>query len=155
VKTVASCGLRVAGYELQVASYRQELVAGCGLETKPGRYCQNCYESGSANGMKEMSMTRKRVPRALRRLMPYDVHSVRLRSIRLASHPHLEHLLPCRCPSTPCRRIGLRRPGNKTYKESTIGLCFLCARGASVRRTFQHGFDGFRGDPKPRATEAY
>ncbi len=32
---------------------------------------------------------------------------------------------------------------------------FLCARGASVRRTFQYGFDAFRGAPKPGATEAY
>ena len=70
------------------------------------------YESGSANGMKEMSMTRKRVPRGMRRLMPFDVRSVRLRSIRLAAHPHLEHFL--HAIVHPRRVVApLLRPGNK------------------------------------------
>ena len=93
--------------------------------------------SGSANGMKEMSICG-----GMRRLMPSDVRSVRLRSIRLAAHPHLEHLLPCRRPPTPCRRTSLRRPGNKTYEESTIVLFLLRPKGASVGRA-RMGLMGF------------
>jgi hypothetical protein len=106
----------------------------CELISETGHwYCQNSNESGSANGMKEMAICV-----ALRRLMPSDVPSVRLRSIRLAAHPHLEHLLPCHCPPTPCRRTSLQRPGNKTYEESTIGVGLTATEG-SAGRTFQAG----------------
>ena len=40
------------------------------------------YKSGSDDGMKEMSICG-----GMRRLMPSDVRSVRLRSIRLAGYP--------------------------------------------------------------------
>ena len=59
--------------------------------------------------MKEMSICG-----ALRRLMASDVRSVRLRPIRLAAHPHLEHFF--HAVVHPRRVVAARlllRPGQK------------------------------------------
>ena len=87
---------------------------GNSRKTENVRYSQNCYESGSANGMKEMSICG-----ALRRLMPSDVRSVRLRSIRLAAHPHLEHFSHA---VVHPRRVVAHVATPRAYKEKRSNL---------------------------------
>ena len=97
---------------------------------------------GSVNGMFEMSICG-----GVRRLVPSDVRSARLRSTRLAAHPHLEHFF--HAVVHPRRVVAawlLLRPGHKD--RAIDGESCLVASEASVGRTCQDGFGGFRGARK-------
>ena len=72
------------------------------------------YNGGSANGMEEMSICG-----GMRRLMPSDVRSVRLRSTRLAAHPHLEHFFHA---VVHPRRVVAYVATPRTHEEQEIQL---------------------------------
>ena len=84
---------------------------------------------GSANGMFEMSICG-----GMRRLVPSDVRSVRLRSARLAAHPHLKHFLHAIVhPRRVVAALSLLTPRHKE-RATHMSYVLLRAKRASVGR---------------------